>query len=526
MCRIWFSLALTALLCTTSQGARILVFIPLFNPSHYMQYEPLFEALAARGHHITLYSPHTLGQNLTNFKHVYLKNQAFSESAKIFNPLKKEETYVIFRINPKVPSSTKVNREIISEPHFNNLIRSGRGSFDIVLAEPLFGQEATVYLGHALGVPLINLGASAAHADILDVMGSPNIVSHMPEFYSSLTDRMNFIERAINFIYAIHRYYLRLWTYWEVDHMIAAQFGANVLPSVESLLRNISLSFVCTDVGLEYPRAQSGNIVPIGGIHIERNGNLSLPEDIQKTLDSASQGFILYSLGSIMKSETAPDTLARTLVETFSKFENYKIIWIWNGQQVTELPSHVVQIKQWVPQIPILAHPNCKLFITHGGLKSQIEAVHFGVPMVIIPYFYDQFQNAAKAVEFGLGIELSNKNLTVESLEWAIRSVLHDSRYKKQAMARSRILKDRLRSPLDTAVYWTEYVLQHEGALHLSPVSRHLYWFQYYLLDVMAFILAVGVVAVLLMRRMVRNLLGKRVNVGKEETKMGIGKND
>lgn len=93
-------------------------------------------------------------------------------------------------------------------------------------------------------------------------------------------------------------------------------------------------------------------------------------------------------------------------------------------------------------------------------------------------------------------------------------------------MARSRILKDRLRSPLDTAVYWTEYVLQHEGALHLSPVSRHLYWFQYYLLDVMAFILAVGVVAVLLMRRMVRNLLGKRVNVGKEETKMGIGKND
>lgn len=39
---------------------------------------------------------------------------------------------------------------------------------------------------------------------------------------------------------------------------------------------------------------------------------------------------------------------------------------------------------------------------------------------------------------------------------------------------------------MDKAVFWIEYVIRHEGAPHLRTAANDLYWFQYYLLDVIA----------------------------------------
>lgn len=42
---------------------------------------------------------------------------------------------------------------------------------------------------------------------------------------------------------------------------------------------------------------------------------------------------------------------------------------------------------------------------------------------------------------------------------------------------------------LDSAVYWVEYVIRHNGAHHLRSVVTDLQWYQYFLLDVIAFII-------------------------------------
>lgn len=55
---------------------------------------------------------------------------------------------------------------------------------------------------------------------------------------------------------------------------------------------------------------------------------------------------------------------------------------------------------------------------------------------------------------------------------------------------------DRPLNPLDTAVYWVEYVLRHAGAPHLQSAAVHLSWFQRSLLDVVAVCLSVLVVTV------------------------------
>lgn len=43
-------------------------------------------------------------------------------------------------------------------------------------------------------------------------------------------------------------------------------------------------------------------------------------------------------------------------------------------------------------------------------------------------------------------------------------------------------------SAIDKAVYWVEYVIRHKGAHHLRSAGVDLKWYQYYLLDVIAYL--------------------------------------
>lgn len=75
-------------------------------------------------------------------------------------------------------------------------------------------------------------------------------------------------------------------------------------------------------------------------------------------------------------------------------------------------------------------HPNCKVFITHGGLNSIQEAIYHGVPVLGLPFGLDHEVNLGRVVKEGYGVVLAWKNLNVETLEGAINTLLHDPRYK------------------------------------------------------------------------------------------------
>ena len=54
----------------------------------------------------------------------------------------------------------------------------------------------------------------------------------------------------------------------------------------------------------------------------------------------------------------------------------------------------------------------------------------------------------------------------------------------------SSLLKDRQRAPLQETADWIEYVLRHGGARHLRAQVLNIPWYQYYLLDVIASLVA------------------------------------
>lgn len=57
-------------------------------------------------------------------------------------------------------------------------------------------------------------------------------------------------------------------------------------------------------------------------------------------------------------------------------------------------------------------------------------------------------------------------------------------RYTETAQQMSELFKDRPSTPLDTAIYWIEYVIRHKGAPQMRSAGADLYWYQYYLVDV------------------------------------------
>lgn len=72
----------------------------------------------------------------------------------------------------------------------------------------------------------------------------------------------------------------------------------------------------------------------------------------------------------------------------------------------------------------VAAHPNLALFVTHGGLLSQLEAFNAGVPVVAIPFFGDQPYNAVIYQTLGMGRGLKLTDVNEKSMTDTILSVI------------------------------------------------------------------------------------------------------
>ena len=67
---------------------------------------------------------------------------------------------------------------------------------------------------------------------------------------------------------------------------------------------------------------------------------------------------------------------------------------------------------------------------------------------------------------------------------------LYARSYRETAARLSRLHRDQPQSPMERAVWWIEHVIKHGGLPHLRARAVELPWYQYYLLDVAAFLLA------------------------------------
>jgi UDP:flavonoid glycosyltransferase YjiC (YdhE family) len=88
---------------------------------------------------------------------------------------------------------------------------------------------------------------------------------------------------------------------------------------------------------------------------------------------------------------------------------------------------------EFLPQTKII--PLVDLVITHGGNNTTTEAMHFGKPMIVLPLFWDQYDNAQRVDERGYGVRLDTYGFSDADLFGAIDRLLADKELRDRIEA-------------------------------------------------------------------------------------------
>jgi MGT family glycosyltransferase len=133
------------------------------------------------------------------------------------------------------------------------------------------------------------------------------------------------------------------------------------------------------------------------------------------------EGSLIYlSLGSLGSADVG---LMRRLVDVLSRTPHRYVVSKGPRADEFDLPDNMWGEAR-VPQTSIL--PEVDLVITHGGNNTVTESLHFGKPMVVLPLFWDQYDNAQRMDELGFGVRLATYDFVDEELIAAVDGLLSD----------------------------------------------------------------------------------------------------
>lgn len=232
-------------------------------------------------------------------------------------------------------------------------------------------------------------------------------------------------------------------------------------------------------------------------------------------LDRAIAGIIYFSLGGNFRSADLPESTLDAFVNVFSSMRDVLVLWKFETVDLKERHAHNIVIGPSMPQQEILSHKHLRAFITHGGLLSLMEAVHYGKPVIGIPIFNDQKFNMAQAESQGYGITLDYDNITESSLREAVDAIFNDTSYHENAQRMSARFKDSPIKAIDKAIWYVNHVITSDGAQHLQTSATKLSFIQIHLIDItlLTLVLIGCMIIVLLMIK--RKVLQKRDGVRK-----------
>ncbi len=77
-------------------------------------------------------------------------------------------------------------------------------------------------------------------------------------------------------------------------------------------------------------------------------------------------------------------------------------------------PGPNLLVVNWAPQMAMLQR--AAVMVTHGGINSLLECLHFAVPMVVVPAMRDQPGNMARAIYHGIALGAKMNTLTAVQL--------------------------------------------------------------------------------------------------------------
>jgi MGT family glycosyltransferase len=206
--------------------------------------------------------------------------------------------------------------------------------------------------------------------------------------------------------------------------------GAPPLPPLEFAHTSTYLNLTLYPAEVDYRRA-----VPLNDNWHNLEASVRTTEQPYEV--PPGDGRLVYlSLGSLGSADVL---LMQRLIDTLAETDHRVIVSL--GPQHDQLTLHDGMVgEEFLPQTSIL--PQVDAVVTHGGNNTITECLWFGKPMVVLPLFWDQYDNAQRMDETGFGVRLDTYHHTPDELTGALNRVLADGELHARLAAVSRRLQN------------------------------------------------------------------------------------
>jgi len=183
--------------------------------------------------------------------------------------------------------------------------------------------------------------------------------------------------------------------------------GCPPLPALEFMFESPFLNLYTYPQELDYPRSR-----PLGPTWRRLESCVRATDAPFEWASSfVGSGKVIYlSLGSLGSADTE---LMGRLIDLLGATNHRVIVSMGPQHQELRLRDNMVGA-EFLPQTSVLPHVD--LVITHGGNNTVTESLYFGKPMVVLPLFWDQHDNAQRVQETGFGVRLDPYQFRDEDL--------------------------------------------------------------------------------------------------------------
>jgi UDP:flavonoid glycosyltransferase YjiC (YdhE family) len=208
--------------------------------------------------------------------------------------------------------------------------------------------------------------------------------------------------------------------------------GAPPLRALELIHESPWLNLTIYPSELDYPRSR-----PLGPTWRNLETSVRATDAPWSPPEQDGRALVYLSLGSLGSADVE---LMRRLVAELADTP-YRFV-VSKGPQHAEyeLAENMVG-EEFLPQTSVLPHVDA--VITHGGNNTTTECMWFGKPILVLPIFWDQHDNAQRVHETGYGIRMSTYGFGAGELAAGLEHVLANEPLRAQCTAAGERLRER-----------------------------------------------------------------------------------
>ncbi|HTY27070.1 MAG TPA: nucleotide disphospho-sugar-binding domain-containing protein [Mycobacterium sp.] len=213
---------------------------------------------------------------------------------------------------------------------------------------------------------------------------------------------------------------------WSDFNAWVRQQGADPLPELEFMPRENAANLYVYPAEADYidMRPLDASWTRMDSSVRETDAEYVLPVEVaDRPADSA---LIYLSLGSLGGADV---DLMQRLVDVLGTTRHRFIVSKGPQADRITLADNMVG-EQMVPQTKVV--PQVDLVISHGGNNTVTESLHFGKPLIVLPLFWDQYENAQRIDELGFGVRLNTYGFTDAELIDAVEKILADTELRNR----------------------------------------------------------------------------------------------